>query len=76
MLNLGKYLKNPHPGDKEELKLKVFRIKATAYLVVGIFILTHTCLLYSAIAECNIEEEYDNIDGTKDALREIVTTQT
>ena len=36
--------------------MKIFRIKAIAYLVVGIFILTHMCSLYTAIADCDIED--------------------
>ena len=40
----------------------LFKIKkATTFLVVGIFILTQICLLYSAIADCGINnlEEAD-----------------
>ena len=39
----------------------LFRVKTTTYVVVMVFILTHICLLCSAIAECGINnlEEAD-----------------
>ena len=38
----------------------LFRVKTTTYVVVMVFILTHICLLCSAIAECGIIEDFDN----------------
>ena len=63
----AEYLKIVEESPRnQEFKVKtLFRVKTTTYVVVMVFILTHICSLYSAIADCGI----NNLEETDAAVR-------